>query len=151
MTRSGFSCVRPDLITLSLITNLMTPVIMSWETLADVSGDVPKGHTHTHLHPCAHAYGHADGICEFLVIIRAVSGADSLRNRQVMKTYGEMVVKLPLLLTLVLSSSFSGRFITGTNRSCLLDKGIFIYTLQAVWSLWWDGIFLPNKPRPSST
>ena len=30
------------------ITKLMTSVMMSWGTLADVFGEVHKGHTHTH-------------------------------------------------------------------------------------------------------
>jgi hypothetical protein len=41
-------------------------------------------------------------MCEFMVILCAVSGADPVRNHQVMKTYVEMVVELRVFLTLVL-------------------------------------------------
>ena len=150
MTRSISQCIRPDLTTPSIHHEVDD---ISIDVLGDSGGRSLENFIRdTHSNSRAHAHVHADGICEILVTL-CVSVQLSLclitkSCRRIGKW--QYVPNLSIRYRWMFSS-LSGRFMTGTNRMCLLNKGIFIFTLQAVWPQWWDGIFLPNKPQTSST
>jgi hypothetical protein len=129
------------------IMKLMTSLMMSWRTLTNVSWkflrDVTRARMHTDML--------TESVNSWLYSVLSVELTLWLITKSLRCGIAAPVPNVGIRWRWMLSS-FSSRFITGTNRSCLLDMGIymFIYTLQVVWSLWWDGIFLPNKPRHSS-